>query len=122
MTSEIEAEGVLFTFQTLLQRQLARLAVVGVDVSFGLGEQAAKQVHVAALSAARRLLRGLHRFFHRRQQNRPIAVDVGLIGLDLFEEIRTQTIQRTGANQRLKGTLVDPFQVDPRAEVEQVLE
>src|SRR5690606_15982062 len=65
MAGEVETEGVLLALQAFLERQFAGLAVVGVDIRLGFGEQPAEQVHMAAFLAARRLFGGLHRLFHR---------------------------------------------------------
>ncbi len=37
-------------------------------------------------------------------------------------EVRAKAVQRATAHQRIKGTLVDPFEVDAFTEIEQVLE
>src|SRR5690606_9299334 len=97
-------------------------AMVGVDIRLRLGEQPTEQIHMAAVLAARGLLGSSHRLLHGRQQYRTIAVDAGLIGLGLVLVVGTETIQRAGADQRLQGALVDALEVDPRAEVEEVLE
>ena len=122
VTGEVQAQGFLLAAQALLDGELAHLAVVGVHVGFRLGEYPAEQVHVAALLTARGLLGGLHGLFHGGQQHRAVEVHAGLVGLEFIVIVRTKAIQRTGADQRLQGALVDALEVDAIAEVEQVLE
>ncbi|MNQ31510.1 hypothetical protein D3C85_448860 [compost metagenome] len=75
-----------------------------------------------AVAGARGLFCSLDRFFHSRQQDRPVAVDIGLIGFRLVMEVRAKTIQCTAADQTVQGALVDTLEVDPGAEIEQILE
>src|SRR5690606_34860893 len=88
VAGEVQAQGVLLALQALLECQFPRLAVVGIDIRLGLGEQAAEEIHMAAFLATRRLLGGLDRLLHGRQQYRAILVDAGLIELRVIGEVR----------------------------------
>ena len=122
MTGQVQAQGVFFTLETFLEGQLLGLAMGRVYVGIFFDEQAAKQIGVTTVVGTRGLLGRFDRFFHRRQQHRAVTVDVGLIGFLLVMEIRAEAIQRTAANQAIKGAFVDALEVDPRAEIEQILE
>lgn len=106
MTGQVQAQGVFFTLETFLERQFLGLAMVAVDVGVFLDEQPAKQVGVAAVVGTSGLFGGLDRFFHRRQQHRAVAVDVGLVGLRLVVEVRAQPVQGTTADQTVEVRLL----------------
>jgi len=122
MAGQVQAQSVLLAFESLLERQFPGLAVVGIDVRISLDKQPAKQVGVPAVMGARSLFGCLDRFFQRRQQHRTVLVDVGLPGLGLVMEKRPQAVKGTAADQAIKSTLVDTFEVNPGAEIEQILE
>eukprot|EP00659_Diplonema_papillatum_P014932 gene14931-biopygen14991 len=122
VTGEVQAQGVFLTLEAFLEGQLLGLAMVGVDVGIFFDEQPAKQVGVAAVVGACGLLGGLDRFFHGGQQYRAVAVDIGLVRLRLVMEVRAQAIQGAAADQAIQSTFVDALEVDPGAEIEQVLE
>ncbi|MNF44176.1 hypothetical protein D3C84_252820 [compost metagenome] len=122
VTGQVQAQGVFLTFEALLESQLLGLAVRRIHVGVFLDKQPAKQVGVTRVVGTRGLLGRLDRLFHRCQQHGAVAVDVGLISLLFVMEVRPQTIQRTAADQAVEGTFVDALEVDPRAEIEQILE
>jgi len=122
VTGQVQAQGVFFTLEALLEGQFLGLAVVGIDIGVFFDEQPAKQVGVTTVVSAGGLLGGLDRFFHGREQHRAIAVDIGLVSLWLVMEVRAETVECATADQAIKGTFVDALEVNPRAEVEQVLE
>ena len=94
--------------------------MIGVDVGIRLDKQAAKQVGMPAVVGASCLFGSLDRLFHRSQQYRAILVDTRLPGLGFIMEKRPQTVQRTATDQTIQGSLVDAFEVDPGAEIEQI--
>src|SRR5690606_41864833 len=87
-----------------------------------LGEQAAEEIHMTAFLATRRLLGGLDRLLHGRQQYSAILVDAGLIELRVIGEVGPQSIQRTTPDQGFESAFIDAFEVHSAAEVEQVLD
>lgn len=122
MAGQVQAKGVLFALQALLQGQLAHLAVVGVNISIHCVEHAAKQVDVATVSGVGGLLGRFDGLAQRREQSGTVYIDVGLVGFDFVMEMRAEAVQCTAADQRVEGTLVDPLEVDAFTEIEQVFE
>jgi hypothetical protein len=99
VTGQVQAQGVFFTFETLLERQLLGLAMVRINVGIGFDEQAAEQVGMAAVMGARGLFGGLIASSIAASNTAAVAVDVGLVSCLLIVEVRAQAIQRAAANQ-----------------------